>query len=94
MLLNPKDNNDKNKFSLYIQTNNDNKALLNEQKSSIPLFDLKDTNITENKALYNNKNNKDSKFFSIEKIIINYLMNTYFLIITFIIKTIKIIKII
>ena len=46
MLLNPKDNNDKNKFSLYIQTNNYNKSLLNEQKSSIPLFDLKDTNIT------------------------------------------------
>ena len=64
ILLNPKDNNDKNKFYLYTQTNNDNKTLLNEQKSSIPLFDLKDTKITENKILYDNKNNMDSKISS------------------------------
>ena len=55
ILFNPKDNNDKNKFYLYTQINNDNIALLNEQKSSIPLFDLKDTKITENKTLYDNK---------------------------------------
>jgi len=56
--------NDKNKFYLYTQINKDNIALLNEQKSSIPLFDLKDTKITENKILYDNKNNMDSKISS------------------------------